>query len=85
MASPLARDVTGTVPKTVVPDLNVTVPDGESPKLPPVGFALLCVSTNAVSVKFVLGAIEVTLELIAVVVGPAVTVKGTAVETALAL
>jgi hypothetical protein len=76
---------TGAEPKLVVPEKNVTVPEGGTPWLPPVGFVLLCVSMNAVSVKFVFGATEVTLEWTVLVVGPSVTVRGMAVDMPLAL
>jgi len=87
LRSPACTTVTGTgpLPKVVDPDLKVTVPEGEIPTLPPLGLAALCVSTNAVSMTEPLTGIEVALELIEVVVGPRVTVNGTAVETALAL
>jgi hypothetical protein len=75
-ASPPEIADTGTaVPICIVPEKKVTVPEGGRPWLPPVGFAELCVSMNAVSVKFVFGATEVTLEWTVVVVGPDVTVS----------
>src|SRR5580692_6812691 len=83
LTSPTATTATGTgpLPKVVNPDLKVTAPDGEIPTLPPLGFAALCVSTTAVSVTDPLTGIEVALELMEVVVGPRVTVNGTAAET----
>src|SRR5579863_10701377 len=68
------------LPKLIVPAMNVTFPVGERPKLPPLGFATLCVSTIAVSVIGAFGAIEVKLELIVALVAPGDTVSATPEE-----
>jgi hypothetical protein len=70
LTSPLTTADTGAEPKFVAPDMKVIVPEGDRPKLPPMGFAALCVSTMAVSVIGVFTGIEVALELIVVVVAP---------------
>ena len=85
LASPLATVDSVAVPRFVDPDMKVTVPVGARPKLPPLGFAELCVSTNTVNIKFVFGATVVALELTVLVVAPWLTVSAKVADTGLEL
>ena len=75
LASPPGTAERAADPKFVVPDMKVTVPEGEAPKLPPEGFVEDAVSTNAVNVTCAPVAIVVLEAVSLVVVGAAATVK----------
>ena len=75
LASPAGMAERLAEPRLVVPDIKVTVPEGEAPRLPPDGFVEDAVSTAAVIVTGAPVAIVVLEAVTLVVVGAAVTVK----------